>query len=149
MFIALATSVSTLLTDERSLIIPRVNDRLNINTCPDTISRFHSARSLQLNCNLDSLMEKHFRTGDDIDDLLLGKMIAFKTKQNGCKQPANRRSGAHRCSKCRRYRAEGYPARNGLYMGGILARWHDRASVQAMCELWWDEYRRKDRDATN
>ncbi|MGI9067922.1 MAG: glycosyltransferase domain-containing protein [Pyrinomonadaceae bacterium] len=41
-----------------------------------------------------------------------------------------------------RYRAMGYPAHNGLYTNVIIARWHDRANVRAMCELWWEEYRR-------
>lgn len=48
-------------------------------------------------------------------------------------------------AQMQRYRAMGYPTHHGLYMTGIIARWHDRAHVRAMCECWWEEYRRGSR----
>lgn len=38
-----------------------------------------------------------------------------------------------------RYRAEGYPARNGLIMSGILVRRHHAPDVRRTMELWWRE----------
>ena len=92
---------------------------------------------IKLNCNLDELLQEYFRTGDDLM-LVFWKDDCVYDEADGCKQRLTddpERIDEH----MRRYRAVGYPARNGLYMGGVLARWHNRA-VRAMCELWWREY---------
>jgi hypothetical protein len=93
---------------------------------------------LKLNCNVDQLMREHFRAGDDLM-LVFWKDDCVYDEADGCKQRLTddpERIDEH----MRRYRAAGYPARQGLYMSGILARWHNRATVRAMGESWWQEY---------
>lgn len=41
----------------------------------------------------------------------------------------------------RRYRAEGMPARAGLYECGVLPRAHHAPPVQALMAAWWQEFR--------
>lgn len=93
---------------------------------------------IKVNCNLDQLMREHFRASDDLM-LVFWKDDCVYDEADGCKQRLTddpERIDEH----MRRYRAAGYPARNGLYMSGIIARWHNRARVRALCELWWQEY---------
>ena len=98
---------------------------------------------LELNCNLDELMQEHFRAGDDMMICYWERECVYDEAE-WCKRRL--RDDPERIdAQMQRYHTEGYPARNGLYMGGIIARWHDRASVQAMCNLWWDEHRRGSR----
>ncbi len=97
---------------------------------------------IELNCNLDQLMREHFRAGNDLM-LVFWKDDCVYDEADGCKQRLTddpERIDQHMC----RYRAAGYPARNGLYMSGIIARWHNRR-VRGMCELWWQEYVRGSR----
>lgn len=99
---------------------------------------------LELNCNLDDLMREHFRASDDMMICRHEERDCIYDEAEVCKtsvldDPA--RIDAH----MQRYRAMGYPAHNGLYATGIIARWHDRANVRAMCEFWWEEYRRGSR----
>jgi hypothetical protein len=99
---------------------------------------------LGLNCNLDDLMREHFRAGDDM-------MICQHAERECIYDEAELCKGwllddpARIDAQMQRYRAMGYPAHNGLYATGIIARWHDRANVRAMCEFWWEEYRRGSR----
>lgn len=93
---------------------------------------------VELNCNLDDLIREHFRAADDMM-ICYWEQDCIYAEAEGCQRrltddPA--RIEAH----MQRYRAAGYPANNGLYMSGIIARRHDRANVRAMCDLWWDEY---------
>ncbi|MGZ5437417.1 MAG: glycosyltransferase domain-containing protein [Pyrinomonadaceae bacterium] len=98
---------------------------------------------LELNCNLDSLMQEHFRAGDDMMICYCERECVYDEAE-WCKRRL-RDDPARIDAQMQRYHTEGYPARNGLYMSGIIARWHDRASVQAMCDLWWEEHRRGSR----
>jgi Protein of unknown function (DUF616) len=99
---------------------------------------------LGLNCNLDDLMREHFRAGDDI-------MICQHPERDCVYDEAEVCKGwllddpARIDAQMQRYRAMGYPAHNGLYATGIIGRRHDRANVRAMCEFWWEEYRRGSR----
>lgn len=94
---------------------------------------------LVLNCHLDELLRDSFTAGDEM-------MLCFHPERDCvydeaavCKallldDPA--------CidAQMQRYRAAGYPAHNGLYSTGIMARWHKSENVRAVCELWWEEY---------
>jgi hypothetical protein len=96
---------------------------------------------VELNCNLDDLMREYFRDGDEMMICRHKERNCIYDEAEACKawlldDPA--RIDAH----MQRYRAIGYPAHNGLYANCIIARRHDRAGVRAMCEVWWDEYRR-------
>lgn len=99
---------------------------------------------LELNCNLNDLMREHFRAGDDM-------MICQHPERDCIYDEAEVCKGwllddpARIDAQMQRYRAMEYPAHNGLYATGIIGRWHDRANVQAMCEFWWEEYRRGSR----
>ena len=99
---------------------------------------------LELNCNLDDLMREHFQTSDDMMICRHEERDCIYDEAEVCRawvldDPA--RIDAH----TQRYRTMGYPAHNGLYTTLIIARWHNRANVRAMCELWWEEYRRGSR----
>jgi hypothetical protein len=97
------------------------------------------AADVELNCNLDDLMRNYFRDGDDMmicrhdvrdciyDEAEVCKTLALDDPERVDEQ-------------MQRYRGLGYPAHNGLYSSGIIARWHDRPNVQEMTELWWQEY---------
>ncbi len=96
---------------------------------------------LELNCNLDDLIRENFQAGDDMMICRHGERDCIYDEAEVCRawgldDPA--RIDAH----MRRYRSMGYPAHNGLYTTRIIARWHDRANVRAMCEFWREEYRR-------
>src|SRR6266850_4333260 len=99
---------------------------------------------LEPNCNLDDLMREHFPATADMMICRHEERDCIYDEAEVCKawvldDPA--RIDAH----MRRYRAIGYPAHNGLYTTRIIARWHDRPNVKAMCELWWEEYQRGSR----
>ena len=99
--------------------------------------------NLEPNCNLDDFIREHFRADDDM-------MICYQARD--CVYDDAERSKwrlldepARIDAQVQRYRAVGYPAHNGLYLSGIIARWHGRANVRQMCDLWWQEYRRGSR----
>ena len=95
---------------------------------------------LELNCNLDDLMREHFRAGDDMMICRHQERECVYDEAEVCKEWLLD-DPARIDAQMRRYRAMGYPSHNGLYATGIIARWHDRANVRAMCEFWWEEYR--------
>jgi len=99
---------------------------------------------LELNCNLDDLMREHFQASDDMMICRHEERDCIYDEAEVCRalvldQPERIDAQMHR------YRAIGYPAHNGLYTTLIIARWHDRRNVRAMCDLWWEEYRRGSR----
>lgn len=96
------------------------------------------AADIELNCNLDDLMRVHFPDGDDIMICRHDVRDCIYDEAEVCKAFA--RDDPERIDRqMRRYRALGYPAHNGLYTAGVIARRHDRPNVQQMCELWWQE----------
>lgn len=99
---------------------------------------------IELNCNLDDLMREHFRAGDDMMVCRHEERDCIYDEAEVCKSWLLD-DAARIDAQMQRYRVMGYPAHNGLYAAGIIARWHDRANVRAMCEFWWEEYRRGSR----
>lgn len=99
---------------------------------------------LELNCNLDDLMREYFPASADMMICRHEERDCIYDEAEVCQALGlddPERIDAH----MRRYRAMGYPAHNGLYTTLIIARWHDRANVRAMCDLWWKEYLRGSR----
>lgn len=99
---------------------------------------------LEVNCDLDDLMREHFHAGDDMMICRHAERDCIYDEAEVCRKwvlDDPERIDA----QMRRYRILGYPEHNGLYASLIIARWHDRANVQAMCEFWWDEYQRGSR----
>ncbi|HMJ24969.1 MAG TPA: glycosyltransferase domain-containing protein [Pyrinomonadaceae bacterium] len=95
---------------------------------------------IELNCNLDDLMANQFGCGDDMMICRHSERDCIYDEAEICKTwglDYPERIDA----QIQRYRAIGYPAHNGLYTTGLIARRHDRPNLQAMCELWWDECR--------
>jgi hypothetical protein len=52
---------------------------------------------------------------------------------------AHKHAGAPLREQAAHYRAEGYPERNGLYSGGVVARDMGSERVRAVDEAWWAE----------
>lgn len=96
---------------------------------------------MELNCNLDDLMREHFRAGDDMMICRHPDRDCIYDEAEVCKAEGID-DRARIDAQIERYRAIGYPPHNGLYATGVIARWHQRANVRAMCRFWWEEYRR-------
>jgi hypothetical protein len=93
---------------------------------------------LEVNCNLDDLMADQFGSGDDMMICRHNERDCVYDEAEVCKSwglDYPERIDA----QMQRYRANAYPAHNGLYATGIIARRHDRPNLQAMCELWWNQ----------
>lgn len=95
---------------------------------------------VELNCNLDDFMREHFQADDDMMICRHRERDCLYDEAKVCREQLL--DDPERIdAQMSRYRAMGYPAHNGLYETGIIARWHNRPNVQAMCEFWWEEYR--------
>jgi hypothetical protein len=97
-----------------------------------------------VSCDLDELMWEHFQPSDD--------MMICRHDARNCVYDEARvcqtwllDDPARIEAQMDQYRARGYPSGNGLFATGIIARWHDRDNLRAMCEFWWEEYQRGSR----
>lgn len=99
--------------------------------------------NLELNCNLDDFMREHFRADDDMMICYQARDCVYDDAEQSKRRLIDQPGRID--TQMQRYLAVGYPAHNGLYMGGIIARRHDRANVRQMCDLWWQEHRRGSR----
>lgn len=94
---------------------------------------------LVLNCHLDELLRDSFTAGDEMMLCRHPERDCVYDEAEVCKALLLDDPGRID-EQMRRYRAAGYPAHDGLYSTGIMARWHKSANVRALCELWWEEY---------
>lgn len=95
---------------------------------------------MTINCDLNDFIAGYFPAEDDLLICRHDERNCIYDEAEKCKWWALDEPGRIDLHIAR-YREMGYPANNGLYATGIIARRHDRMNVRQMCELWWDEYR--------
>jgi hypothetical protein len=99
---------------------------------------------IQINCNLDDFVGKHFELGSDMMICRHPDRDCIYDEAEACKLVGKddpQRIDRH----MQRYRAAGYPAHNGLYATAIIGRRHDRESLKEMCRFWFDELKQGSR----
>lgn len=99
---------------------------------------------LQVNCNLDDWLGEYLQPDDDMLIARHPERDSIYDEAEVCKRDCLDDPQVIE-AQMQRYRAEGYPRHHGLFTTGFILRRHDRANLQGMCELWYEEYLRGSR----
>jgi alkaline ceramidase TOD1/glycosyltransferase MUCI70-like protein len=113
---------------------------LSHNYLPDHELALSFGGHIQINCNLDEFVGKHFPPGADLMICRHPERDCIYEEAQVC-QALGKDDQGRIAAQMRQYRGAGYPAHKGLYDTIVIGR-RDSPGLRAMCETWFREYER-------